>query len=105
MEKEERQYYVLFKSWALKWNSWVSFLTVLFTGFVILSKLTFLGLNFLIYKMEIVSAPSMLAAVVNSIVVVDFISWPMTAGRVQGLLYPYIDPFLGPSHIKYDGGR
>ena len=100
MEEEERQCYVLVKSWAVKWNSWIWFFIVLFASFVILSKLTFLGLSVHIYKMEIVSVPSMLATVVNA--VVGFISWPMTVGRMQGLLYPYIGSFMGPSHIKYD---
>lgn len=52
-----------------------------FASFVILSKLTFLGLSVHIYKMEIVSVPSMLATVVN--VVVGFISWPVTPGRIK----------------------
>lgn len=88
------------KSWALKWNSWIRFFIVLFASFVILSKLTFLGLSVHVYKMEIVSVPSMLATVVN--IVVGFISWPTTLGRMQGLSYPYVGSFMGPSHIKYD---
>lgn len=79
--KEERQCCVLVNSWALKWNSWIRFFIVLFASFVILSKLTFLGLSVHIYKMEIVSVPSMLATVVN--VVVGFISWPVTPGRIK----------------------
>lgn len=66
------------------------------------SHLTFPDFSFPICEMGTVSAPSLLAALVNTTVVTDFVSWPMTAGRVQGLKYPHAGPFLGPSRIQYE---
>ena len=67
------------------------------------SHFPFLGLSFPVCEMGTVCAPPLLAALVNTTVVVtDFVSWPMTVGRVQSLLYPHISPFLCPSHIRYD---